>query len=352
MSDSELTEADNILREALLHCLSKIGQSSQSPELPIPSSTFYSSYILPNRRFVPSSSASSVPFNVQDLMKRSSHKKLSKFLSSAEKEGLLRLKQIQKPSPDTLILSLNTSHEVVQAHAATASSGGYRVLREEEEKRERREKAGKERENASEKAIEVIELWKPHAKEVVALFEAFNAAPPPGSPKNGTTSGVWPKIDETSLSANAAPAPIPLAAPAPPLSSTAIRKTREQQPYFTSPELKAFLDRYISSQSLVHPRDRKYVVLDEALKSALSPPQKLKKNKDSHDQEQAGTAGTAGTAGGTRDVFMTREELLPKLKAAMQPWYDISKGGKDGVRKCVLPTLSLRFPFALCPANQ
>lgn len=253
-------------------------------------------------------------------MKRSSHKKLSKFLSSAEKEGLLRLKQIQKPAPDTLILSLNTSHEAVQEHAAT-SPRGYRVVRDEEERRERREKAGKERENASEKAVNVIELWKPHAKEVIALFETFNA---PGPSKNGTTSGIWPKIGETSPSASAPPASV----------RASIRKASEQQPYFTSPELKALLDRYISAQSLVHPRDRKYIVLDDALKSVLAPPSKIKKNKDNQGQEQGGAAAAA--AASTGDAYMIREELLPKLKAAMQPWHEISKGGKDGVRKCAL----------------
>ena len=265
-------------------------------------------------------------------MKRSSHKKLSKFLLSAEKEGLLRLKQIQKPSPDTLILSLNTSHEAVQAHANVASSRGYRSVGEEEEKRERREKAVKERGSASEKAVEVLELWKPHAKEVVALFEAFSA---PGSPKNEKTSGAWPRINETSPASSAEPASTSV-----PPSPAAIKKRSEQQQYFTYPELKAHLDRYISSHSLAHPRDRKYVVLDAALKSVLAPQQKPKKKKDGHGEEEHDK--TTEAAG---DVYMTREELLPKLKAAMQPWYEIRKGGKESIRKCVFCShLRLKAP--------
>jgi len=270
-------------------------------------------------------------------MKRSSHKKLSKFLSSAEKEGLLRLKQIQKPSPDTLILSLNTSHDAVRAHADSASSRGYRVVGEEEGKRERKERAGKERETASEKAVDVLELWKPHAKEVITLFKAFNVPPLPEAPKSEAASEPWPKV-------NAGPAPIPAATISSPTPPTEIKKSREQQQYFTSSEVKTLLDRYISSHSLVHPRDRKYIVLDATLKSVLAPPQKPK-NRDGHGQEHDGTAGAAG---GTGDAYFTREELLTKLKVAMQPWYEIRKGGKEGIRKYVfLPPAGCRSAAAL-----
>ena len=273
-------------------------------------------------------------------MKRSSHKKLSKFLSSAEKEGLLRLKQIQKPSPDTLILSLNTSHDAVRAHADSASSRGYRVVGEEEEKRERRERAGKERETASEKAVDVLELWKPHAKEVIALFKAFDLPPLPEAPKNEAASESWPKVDEKSFSRSAGPAPIRAATLSSPPSPTEIKKSREQQQCFTSSELKTLLDRYISSHSLVHPRDRKYIILDATLKSVLAPPQKPKKNRDGHGQEHDDTARAAG---GTGDTYFTREELLTKLKVAMQPWYEIRKGGKEGIRKYVfLPPAGCR----------
>jgi translation initiation factor 2D len=290
---------------------------------------------------LPSFSAS---FNVQDLMKRSSHKKLSKFLSSAEKEGLLRLKQIQKPSPDTLILSLNTSHDAVRAHADSASSRGYRVVGEEEEKRERRERAGKERETASEKAIDVLELWKPHAKEVITLFKAFNVPPLPGAPKNGAASEPSPKVD---ISSSAGPAPIPAATISSPPSPTEIKKSREQQRYFTSSELKTLLDQYISSHSLVHPRDRKYVILDATLKSVFASPQKPK-GRDGHGRERDGTAAAADAG----DTYFTREELLTKLKAAMQPWYEIRKGGKEGIRKYVfLPPAGCRSATALGHAS-
>lgn len=281
----------------------------------MPASTFYSSHILPNRRYTPSEpSASSNPSQAQqDLMKRSTHKKLSKFLEVYEKDGLFRLKKITKPSPDLLVLSLNHAHAAVQAH-----NSNYRVVGEEEEKRERKERAGKEREEITGKAVEVLELWKVHGKAVIALFDAFDTIAQRDklmSKSPGEAAKAWPTLGDAPSQSQTSP----------PDSAPEAQANRQQ--YYTAQDLISLLNAYIASENLVHPRDRKYVVVNDVLKSALFPAKVSKK--------AAAVATEASASDG--ELFVTREELLPKLKAAMQGWYEVSKGGKEPARKSVPP---------------
>ncbi|KAF8317855.1 hypothetical protein DL93DRAFT_2109956 [Clavulina sp. PMI_390] len=282
-------EADALLHEALLHYLHTLAQSpAQTPELPISSSTFYSAYILPNRRFIPTPPDAPSPAS-QDIMKRSSYKKLAKFLAAVEKEGLIRTKQIQKPSPDTLIMALNISHPNVGAHAS--ANQRYKSVAEEEAKTVRREKAGKEREDASAKGIEVLEYWKVHGRECTAFFANATGAIP---------------------------------------NEQASASTKE---FYTAPELKALLDAYIASRNLVHPREKRYVLVDAEraplLRALILPPPPKKKKAAA--EQQAG-ASAVDTGDGQPD-FLPREDVLPKLKKAMQAWYEVRKGDKEGTPK-------------------
>lgn len=209
-----------------------------------------------------------------------------------------------------------------------------RGVGEEEEKKERKEKAGKEREDASGKVIEVKELWKVHGKESTAFFaQVFSSKTMPVEPSAPGGETAWPTLSGASSSGTPTKILPPSQSSSSP-STTSPPHVQPHQDYFTGPELKSLLDNYITSHSLVHPRDRQYVVLDTALKAVLAPPKNAsKKKKQGEADGEALASGTNGS--GDTDVYLARDELLPKLKGAMQAWYEVSKGGKLAVRKSV-----------------
>lgn len=65
---------------------------------------------------------------------------------------------------------------------------------------------------------------------------------------------------------------------------------------------------YIKSHSLVHPRDQSFILLDDALKTAV-----LKK--------------------GEKVEFIKRDEAVDRLRNGMQSWYEIWVGGVREARK-------------------
>ncbi|KAH7922526.1 hypothetical protein BV22DRAFT_1070355 [Leucogyrophana mollusca] len=145
-------EVSSILRTSLLQAIRTSLSALPPSTYPIPASTFYSSHILPSRPAYFSSSAPSTPVDI----KHSSHKSLTAFLKSAEKDGLLKLKEMKS---DVLVLGVVPKHADVEAHRS------YTSLKDVEVKNERREHR-EEEERSKVKELVVRELWKPHQQSM------------------------------------------------------------------------------------------------------------------------------------------------------------------------------------------
>ena len=211
---------------------------------PLSSSTFYSAHILPSRP-APSGSQSSVP---SDLIKRSSFKKLSKFLQHAEKASLLKLKDMKG---DLNILSVNVQHPDVIAHRP------FRTIADVEAQKARKERVAKE-ESERVQPMVIKELYKPNGPTRRFFEEGV-----------GITGDVY-----------------------------------------TVGDLKPLMDAYITKHELIHPRESSYVILDAMLREVL-----LDKKEDIE--------------------FLKRDELMPRLRGAMQSWYSIEVPGKVAMLKYV-----------------
>lgn len=120
---------------------------------PIPASTFYSAHVLPARP----SFTLSAPSN--ELIKRSSFKKVTKFLQAAEKDGILKLKEHKG---DVNVLGVNSTHPDVIAHKKFKSVGDV------EQKEAKAMNAAIEA--AKTPVMAVVELYKPH-NQSLTFFE-------------------------------------------------------------------------------------------------------------------------------------------------------------------------------------
>ncbi|KAI6020581.1 hypothetical protein EDC04DRAFT_403639 [Pisolithus marmoratus] len=140
-------EVSSILRNAVLQAIRGTLKSIPTSSFPIPTGTFYSSYVLPYRpafvrRNVPGTDSSSTPSGNDGCtseypptdIKHSTYKSLAAFLKVLDKQGILIIKDM-KPEPL-------------------------------EEKREKRE--GEERARVQE--MEIKEPWKPHTPSGSARF--------------------------------------------------------------------------------------------------------------------------------------------------------------------------------------
>jgi translation initiation factor 2D len=117
------------------------------------SSTFYSTYILPSRPApLPSQPTISTPIDI----KHSSHKSLAFFLKSAEKQGLLKLKDTKS---DVMVFSVAASHADVVAHKPYLSLKDVSLRNEKRGQRE-------EEERSRVKELEIKEFWKPHLQSL------------------------------------------------------------------------------------------------------------------------------------------------------------------------------------------
>ncbi|KAG1725024.1 hypothetical protein EDD22DRAFT_927327 [Suillus occidentalis] len=157
----ELTKDDvsSILHDALLQAIKTTFSSSQTSALPMPASTFYSTYILPSR---PAQSPSQPPVSTPIDIKHSSHKSLAYFFKSAEKQGLLKLKEIKS---ELMVFSVATSHANVVAHRPYLSLKDVALRNEKRGQRE-------EEERTRVKELEVTELWKPHLQSLKFFADA------------------------------------------------------------------------------------------------------------------------------------------------------------------------------------
>ncbi|KAG1774733.1 hypothetical protein EV702DRAFT_1280422 [Suillus placidus] len=157
----ELTKEDvsSILHDALLQAMKTTLSSSQTSPLPMPASNFYSTYILPSR---PAQSPSHPSVSTPIDIKHSSHKSLAYFFKSAEKHGLLKLKEIKS---ELMVFSVATSHANVAAHRPYLSLKDVALRNEKRGQRE-------EEERTRVKELEVTELWKPHLQSLKFFADA------------------------------------------------------------------------------------------------------------------------------------------------------------------------------------
>jgi translation initiation factor 2D len=123
----------------------------------MPTTTLYTAHILPARA---STRTATTPVDI----KHSSFKSLSAFLRTAEKGGLLKLKDAR---PDAVVVAVYPTHADVVGHQTHHTVGEEDARRRRAEEREARQAAAAV--NAG-KSIKVTELWKPHVGGTMPLF--------------------------------------------------------------------------------------------------------------------------------------------------------------------------------------
>ncbi|KAF9582431.1 hypothetical protein BGW38_000218 [Lunasporangiospora selenospora] len=193
-------EVDKYLQDALLQVLKfKITESGTKELLPMNASTLYSSFILPNRAQGRAAEAD---------IKKSSWKKLAKWLKVAEKQDLIKCKETRG---ELLLLGVNwknpelvkfTRHKTVEQEVA------------------KQIKVEAESSSAipDTKALEILEAYRPSSASA-ALFENI------GRSKDG---------------------------------------------YYSAQELRSILVEYFKEKDLTDPSNKRYIRLDACLKSALA----------------------------------------------------------------------------------
>ncbi|KAJ6542735.1 eukaryotic translation initiation factor SUI1 family protein [Mycena capillaripes] len=262
------TEISTLLHASLLQALSTVLSELPNSSFPISASIFYSNYVLPYRPAFPSSvlpTESESP-NPQDItIKASGHKSLTAFLKSAEKASLLTLKAPPKHGQQTevVVTGINANHPSVMAHRSYVTD-----IESKAAKKAQREEKLKEAEQATSHWVEIKELWKPHLRSV-ELFEAFG-----GSSKT----------------------------------------------LYDLTEVRTMLNEYITSKTLVNPREQAYINLDSLLSNTIAP--KAKKVK-----------GTETAPAAVPVEFMKRDELTKSILDQMQSWHEVRAPGKDPATK-------------------
>jgi translation initiation factor 2D len=123
----------------------------------MPTTTLYTVHILPARAFT---QTATTPIDI----KHSSFKSLSAFLRTAEKGGLLKLKDAR---PDVVVVAVYPTHADVVDHQLHHTVGAEDGRRRRAEEREAQQAATAA--NAG-KSMKVTELWKPHVG-TLPLFE-------------------------------------------------------------------------------------------------------------------------------------------------------------------------------------
>jgi translation initiation factor 2D len=115
----------------------------------MPTTTLYTAHMLPARPFT---RTATTPVDI----KHSTFKSLSAFLRTAEKGGLLKLKDAR---PDVVVVAVYPAHADVDAHQI------HRTVGEEDGRRRRAEEREAQQAAAAanaEKSMTMTELWKPH----------------------------------------------------------------------------------------------------------------------------------------------------------------------------------------------
>ncbi|KAF9092719.1 hypothetical protein BGX23_003982 [Mortierella sp. AD031] len=193
-------EVDRALQEALLQVLKfKITEDVSKELLPMNSSTLYSSYVLPNRARGRAAEAD---------IKKSSWKKLAKWLKAVEKQDLIKCKEIKG---ELFLLSVSWNHPQLKGFT------GHKTV-EQQAARQAKIEAQISQENSDVKVLEVLEAYRPNS----ASADFFEAT---GRSKDG---------------------------------------------YYTLQEVRAILAQYIKDKQLSDPKNQRIIRLDEILHPALS----------------------------------------------------------------------------------
>jgi translation initiation factor 2D len=137
------------LRAAFLQALRTTLADLPSSAFPMPTTTLYTVHILRARAFT---QTATTPVDI----KHSTFKSLSAFLRTAEKGGLLKLKDAR---PDVVVVAVYPTHADVVAHRLHRTVGEEESRRRRAEEREAQQAAAAA--NAG-KSMKVTELWKPH----------------------------------------------------------------------------------------------------------------------------------------------------------------------------------------------
>ncbi|KAJ1673877.1 hypothetical protein EV182_004389, partial [Spiromyces aspiralis] len=153
-------EMDEALLVATVRALatgfSQRGTGGGASELPISISEFYSQHVIPN-----------APSCISIDVKKSSYKKLAKFIKSIEKSGLVKTKEIRG---ETFIKSIDWSHKKLAEFKQEGQdkSAGPPVKKD-------KATAGGTSTAASQPSIAARELFKP-VKGVIPIFEDMGVA--------------------------------------------------------------------------------------------------------------------------------------------------------------------------------
>ncbi|KAG0356535.1 hypothetical protein BG005_004533 [Podila minutissima] len=196
-------EVDQALSEALLQVLKfKITEANSKELLPMNASTLYSSYVLPNRSRGRAAEAD---------IKKSSWKKLAKWLKAVEKQDLVKCKEIKG---ELFLLGVSWNHPQLKGFA------GHKTVEMEavrQAKVDARAQADQQANSPNSKVLEVMEAYRPNGSSA-SLFENTN---------------------------------------------------RSKDGYYTLQELRALLAEYFKEKNLADPKNQRIIKLDEPLREAL-----------------------------------------------------------------------------------
>ena len=162
-----MIEIDEWLKKSLYHALVfKIKSENASSILPLSASSFYSAYIMPCR-----------PLDVgaEIDIKKSSWKKLQKFLKAMDKAGLLKTKEQRG---ETMVISINYSHPGLQdlrkyktMESASIQSATAKETAAKEAAAKEVDAAKSKSSSTSSNQIEIQEIFKPLGNGLQIFFE-------------------------------------------------------------------------------------------------------------------------------------------------------------------------------------
>ncbi|RCI04594.1 hypothetical protein CU098_011374 [Rhizopus stolonifer] len=160
----QLTTADidEWLKKSLYQALVyKIKQKNATHLLPLSASSLYSAYIMPCR---PSDIGTEID------IKKSSWKKLQKFLKAMDKAGLLKTKEQRG---ETMVTSVNYSHPSLENlhkyKTMESQSVKENIVKEASQQQEKQQQQQKQQQQSNE--AEIQELFKPLGPQLIKFFE-------------------------------------------------------------------------------------------------------------------------------------------------------------------------------------
>ncbi|BGP58020.1 hypothetical protein JCM8202_001742 [Rhodotorula sphaerocarpa] len=173
-------EVDTILLNALLLALSTSPALSKPATLPLSASTLYSTYLLPSRPASP-------PAHATADLKKSSFKKLDRFVKAAVKKGYLTAKEVKKGSGEWIVTQVETRHPDAEkvpryrtvAEAAASTGAGPASTAASGTGTAAAAPGPTSRGRGGAGGVEVRELWKLSGDSVKTLFRSVPHERPP-----------------------------------------------------------------------------------------------------------------------------------------------------------------------------